>query len=43
MEIKKLGDISIPEKHGVIEDLIYYYKSFQVLKTAIDSRLFDWR
>ncbi|KUO78222.1 MAG: hypothetical protein APF81_25035 [Desulfosporosinus sp. BRH_c37] len=42
MKIKKLGDISIPEKHGVIEDLIYSYKSFQLLKTAIDSRLFDW-
>ncbi|MDQ7095681.1 class I SAM-dependent methyltransferase [Desulfosporosinus sp. PR] len=42
MEIKKLADTQVPEKLEVIENLTKAYKSFQVLRTAIDSGLFDW-
>ncbi|EHQ89695.1 class I SAM-dependent methyltransferase [Desulfosporosinus youngiae] len=42
MAVDKLADTQIPEGLEVIENYIKAYKSFQILKTAIDSRLFDW-
>lgn len=42
MENKKLANTQIPEKLEVIENFMKGYKSFQVLRTAIDSGLFDW-
>ena len=42
MGIKKLAEEQISEKIEVIDNLIYAYKFFQVLRTAIDSGLFDW-
>ncbi|SPF31909.1 hypothetical protein SBF1_110035 [Candidatus Desulfosporosinus infrequens] len=40
--MKKIADIQILEKLEVIENLMKSYKSFQVVRMAIDSGLFDW-
>lgn len=40
--MKKLADMPIPEKIAVLENLMKAYKSFEVLRTAVDSGLFDW-
>lgn len=40
--MKKIADTQIPEQLEVIENYLNGYKSFQILRTAIDSGLFDW-
>jgi len=40
--MKKIANIQIPEKLEVIENFMKAYKTFQVVRTAIDSGLFDW-